>query len=170
MLLEATKAYKKRLNREKRQQERRDLSPATANLPTERSLRSEYSNPRSAAAEEQVIGLALLEPGLLDLAGELTGGAFSVPFLGRAFDSLLRLHREGLRVSLAALQDFTPDENSRLSAISQRYDKVTGEQAFRDCVNVILEEKGKQSSSNTDEDLIAIAARLKKNKGYGTAP
>ena len=167
MLLEATKAYKKRLNREKRQQERRDLSPATANLPTERSLRSEYSNPRSAAAEEQVIGLALLEPGLLDLAGELTGGAFSVPFLGRAFDALLRLHREGLRVSLAALQDFTPDENSRLSAISQRYDKVTGERAFRDCVNVILEEKGKKSSSNTDEDLIAVAARLKKNKGYG---
>ena len=167
MLLEATKAYKKRLNREKRQQERRDLSPATASLPTERSLRSEYSNPRSAVAEEQVIGLALLEPGLLDLAGELTGEAFSVPFLGRAFDALLRLHREGLRVSLAALQDFTPEENSRLSAISQRFDKVIGEQAFRDCVNVILEEKGKKSSSNTDEDLIAVAARLKKNKGYG---
>lgn len=167
MLLEATKAYKKRLNREKRQQERRDLSPATASLPTERSLRSVYSNPRSAVAEEQVIGLALLEPSLMDLAGELTGAAFSVPFLGRAFDGLLRLHREGLRVSLAALQDFTPEENSRLSAIAQRYDKVTGEQAFRDCVNVILEEKGKKSGSNTDEELIAVAARLKKEKGYG---
>ena len=167
MLLEATKAYKKRLNREKRQQERRDLSPATANLPTERSLRSEYGNPRSAAAEEQVIGLALLEPGLMDQAGELSGAAFSVPFLGRAYDGLLAQHREGLRVSLAALQDFSPEENSRLSAIAQRYDKVTSEQAFRDCVNVILEEKGKKSSSNTDEDLIAIAAKLKKNKGYG---
>ena len=59
------------------------------------------------------------------------------------------------------------EENSRLSAIAQRYDKVSGERAFRDCVNVILEEHGRKSSSNTEEDLIAIAAKLKKNKGYG---
>ena len=167
MLLEATKAYKKRINREKRQQERQDLSPVSSNLPEDRRLRSEYGNPRSAAAEEQVIGLALLEPGLMDLAEDLPGEAFSVPFLGRAWEGLRSQHREGLRVSLAALQDFSPEENSRLSAIAQRYDKVSGERAFRDCVNVILEEHGKKSNSNTEEDLIAIAAKLKKNKGYG---
>lgn len=166
MLLEARKAYKKRINREKRQQERRDLSPVTANLPTERSLRSEYGNPRSAAAEEQVIGFVLLEPGLMDLAEDLNGAAFSVPFLGRAYDALLRLHREGLRVSLAALQDFTPEESSRLSAISQRCDKLSGDQAFLDCVNVILGEKAKKDAANSDADLLALSQALQKNKGY----
>lgn len=167
MLLEATKAYKKRVNREKRQQERRDLSPATSNLPTERSLRSEYNNPRSAAAEEQVIGLVLLEPGLMELAPELSGGDFSVGFLGRAYDSLERLYREGLRVSLAALQDFSPEENARLSAVAQRFDKLSGDQAFLDCVRVILEEHGKANKSNSDAELFAFSQTLKKDKGYG---
>ena len=166
MLLEAGKAYKKRINREKRQQERRDLSPVMANLPTERSLRGEYGNPRSAAAEEQVIGFVLLEPGLMDLAEDLNGAAFSVSFLGRAYDALLRLHREGLRVSLAALQDFTPEESSRLSAISQRCDKLSGDQAFLDCVNVILSEKAKKDAANSDADLLALSQALQKNKGY----
>ena len=167
MLLEATKAYKKRVNREKRQQERRDLSPATSNLPTERSLRSEYNNPRSAAAEEQVIGLVLLEPGLMELAPELSGGDFSVGFLGRAYDGLERLYREGLRVSLAALQDFSPEENARLSAVAQRFDKLSGDQAFLDCVRVILEEHGKANKSNSDAELFAFSQTLKKDKGYG---
>ena len=170
MLLEATKAYKKRINRERRQQERQDLSPVTANLPVDRRLRSEYGNPRSAAAEEQLIGLALLEPGLMDLAKELSGEDFSVPFLGRAWDGLRSQQREGLRVSLAALQGFSPEENSRLSAVAQRCDKLSGDRAFLDCVKVILEEKGKKDTDNTAEALMALAAEKKKNRGYGTAP
>ncbi|MBR3077301.1 MAG: DNA primase [Oscillospiraceae bacterium] len=167
MLLEVGKAFKKRIWREKRKKEREDLSPVSSNLPTDRTLRSAYGNPRSAAAEESVIGLALLEPGLLDQSGELTGDAFSVPFLGRAFDCMVRLHRDGLRVSLSALQDFTPEENNRLSAISQRFDRVNDERGFTDCVAVILEEHGKLQENNTDESLLALASSLKKNKGYG---
>ena len=167
MLLEINKAFKKRIWREKKRKEREDLSPVSTNLPTERSLRSAYGNPRSASAEETVIGLALLEPGLLDQAGELKGADFSVPFLGRAFDNLAELHRQGLRASLAALQDFTPEENNRLSAISQRFDRVNDERGFTDCVAVILEEHRKQNESNTDADLMALSQSLKKNKGYG---
>ena len=167
MLLEINKAFKKRVRRERMQRERQELSPVTTNLPADRRLRSEYGNPRSAAAEEQVIGQVLLEPGLLDQAGELSGEEFSVAFLGRAYDALRRLHGEGLRVSLAALQDFTPEENARLSAIAQRFDKVSGEQAFRDCVNVILRENGKKESDNSDADLMALSESLKKQKGYG---
>ena len=103
----------------------------------------------------------------MDLAGELTGAAFSVPFLGRAYDGLLAQHRGGLRVSLAALQDFSPEENSRLSAVAQRYDKLSGDQAFLDCVNVILEESRKKNESNSAEDLMALSQALQKNKGYG---
>lgn len=167
MLLEINKAFKKRIRKERMQRERQELSPVTTNLPADRRLRSEYGNPRSAAAEEQVVGLILLEPALLDQAGELTGDAFSVAFLGRAYDALRRLHGEGLRVSLAALQEFTPEENARLSAIAQRFDKLSGEQAFRDCVNVILRENGKKGSANSDAELQALSESLKKQKGYG---
>ena len=167
MLLEATKAYKKRLNREKRQQERRDLSPVTSNLPEDRGLRREYGNPKSASAEEQVVGLALLEPGLLDLAQDLTGEAFSVGFLGRAFDEMVSLHHQGLRVGLSALQGFSQEENNRLSEIAQRYDRFTGEDAFTDCVAVIRREHGSKDRTNTDADLLALSETLKKDKGYG---
>ncbi len=167
MLLEVGKAFKKRLWREKKQKERQDLAPAAAKLPADRRLRSEYTNTRSAAAEEAVIGLALLEPALLDQAGELTGEAFSVAFLGRAFDALRQLHRQGLRASLGALQDFSPEESSQLSAISRRFDRVNDERAFTDCVAVILEEHRKKNESNSDADLLAFSRTLKKNKGYG---
>ena len=167
MLLEATKAYKKRSSREKRKQEREDLSPATTTLPEDRHLRAEYANTRSARAEEEVVGLALLDPSLLDLAPELSGSVFSVRFLGKAYDALLALHRQGLRVSLAALQDFTPEESARLSAVSQRFDRIADERAFTDCVAVILEESGKKTASNTDADLLTVAKEMLKNKGYG---
>ena len=107
------------------------------------------------------------EPSLLDQRGDLTGEAFSVAFLGRAFDSFVRLHREGLRVSLASLQDFSQEESNRLSDIARRYDKVSEERAFTDCVAVIREENEKKGSANSDADLLALSQSLKKNKGYG---
>ncbi|MBR6118939.1 MAG: DNA primase [Oscillospiraceae bacterium] len=167
MLLEVEKAFKKRIFREKRQRERQDLAPVAAKLPTDRKLRSEYANTRSAAAEEAVIGMALLEPSLLDQRGDLTGAAFSVAFLGRAFDSLVHLHQEGLRVSLASLQEFSQEESNRLSEIARRYDRVSEERAFTDCVAVILEENGKKGSANSAADLLALSQAMKKNKGYG---
>ncbi len=167
MLLEVSKAYKKRTYQEKRRQEREDLSPAVTSLPEDRRLRAEYSNPRSARAEEQVIGLVLVDPTLLELSPELSGSLFSAPFLGRAYDALLALHRQGLTVSLAALQDFTPEESARLSDISRRFDRVSDQRAYTDCVAVIRSENGKKHAANTDEDLMHIAKELSKNKGYG---
>ncbi len=167
MLLEVEKAFKKRIWREKRQRERQELSPAASGLPEDRKLRSEYANTRSARAEEEVLGQILLEPELIDRTQGLRGAEFSVAFLGRAYDALAELYRHGLRVSLSALQDFSESELSRLSAISQRFDRVDSEQAFRDCVAVIREENDKKGAGNSSEDLLALSESLKKNKGYG---
>ena len=167
MLLEAEKARSRQKRREKRQQERQDLSPAVSSLPADRRLRTEYANPRSALAEEQVIGLALVDPALMDLTPDLNGSRFSVGFLGRAYDALLSLHREGLSVSLAALQDFTPEESARLSAVAQRFDRVTDERAFTDCVAVIEAEREKKQATNSVEDLLSFSREMSKNKGYG---
>ena len=114
-----------------------------------------------------MIGLVLVDPALLDLAPELNGSLFSVRFLGKAYDALSALHRQGLQVSLAALQDLTPEESARLSAVSQRFDRVRDERAFTDCVAVILSEREKKRTTNTDEDLLQFAKELSKNKGYG---
>ena len=167
MRLEIQKAFKKRLNREKRQQERQNLSPAVTNLPEDRHLRAEYANTRSARAEEQVIGLALVDPTLLDLAPELNGSQFSVRLLGKAYDGMTALHRQGLSVSLAALQDFTPEESAWLSEVSRRFDRAGDERAFTDCVAVILSEREKSQAVNTEENLLIVAKELSKNKGYG---
>lgn len=167
MLLEVRKAFGKRIKRERRQQERRDLSPVTTGLPEDRRLRSEYGNTRSARAEEEVVGMTLLDPALSELVPDLSGAEFSVRFLGKAYDAMVALHRDGLRVSLAALQDFTPEESSRLGEISQRFDRVTDQRAFTDCVAVIRQEHGKKDNRNTEDDLMALSQLLKKDKGYG---
>ena len=66
MALEVKKAFQQRLRKEKKKQERRDLAPAVNQQPQTRELR--YENIRSALAEEGVIRLLLLDPGL---AGEM---------------------------------------------------------------------------------------------------
>ena len=167
MLLEINKTFKKRIWQEKKRQERQDLAPATTMLPADRKLRSEYGNTRSASAEEAVIGMVLLEPNLLELADGLRGADFSVPFLGRAYDELWELHRQGLRANLPALQDFSPEENNQLSVIAQRFDRVPEEQAFTDCVAVIRSEHGKKDSDNSEANLLALSQSMRKKKGYG---
>ena len=167
MLLEVDKAFKKRVYRAKRQQEKEDLSPAVSMLPQNRRLRSEYQNPRSARAEEEVIAQILLEPALLDKAEGLRGAEFSVDFLGRAYDALAGRFREGLQVTLAVLEGFSPEELARLSAICGTADRVAGERAFLDCVKLIREEHEKTRQKNDDEDLLELSKQLRAKKGYG---
>ena len=165
MLLEVNKAYKKRLNREKRQQEKRDLSPAAAMQPKDRHLA--YQNISSASAEENILSQVLLEPALFDLADGLTGEEFSSSVLGRAYNALLNRYREGLQVSLAVLDGFSQEELAHLSAVTQGRDRIAGEQAFRDCVQKIRDERMKQKQTDSPEDLLEFQKRLKTKKGYG---
>ena len=60
MKLEVNKAFKRRLEREKKKQEKIDLAPVRALQPKERSIR--YDNMKSAMAEEGVIAQILREP------------------------------------------------------------------------------------------------------------
>lgn len=164
MLVEVGKAYKKRQYREKRQKEKRDLSPATAIQPKSREIR--YSNIRSARAEESVLAQSVIEPALLDRIGDLTGAEFSSPLLGRAFDALCSRHRAGLTVSVAVLEGFTQEEMAHLSGICQGVDRVAGETAFQDCIDIIREEHRKAGQTNSETDLLALQEQLKSKKGY----
>ncbi len=162
MKLEVNKAFKSRIAREKKQQEKIDLAPVRALQPKERSIR--YDNMKSAMAEESVIAQILKDPALLDQAGGLRGEDFSVPLLGRVFAQLQQRHKTGMEVSLGVLADLTGEEASHLAGIGQRHQGPVNEDAFRDCVRTILAQK-QSARVSTDDDLLALREKLKERKG-----
>ena len=162
MKLEVNKAFKRRIAREKKKQEKIDLAPAQALQPKVRNMR--YDNMRSAMAEEGIIALAMREPALLDQAGSLTGDKFSVPLLGRVYDQLLARHKQGLEVSLAVIADLEADEASHVAGICQRQQGPVNEAAFRDCMNIILAQR-QSAGVSSDDDLLALRNKLKESKG-----
>jgi len=162
MKLEVDKAFKRRLAREKKKQEKIDLAPVQALQPKTRTIR--YDNMRSAMAEESIIALALRDPSLLDGARQLTAADFSVPLLGNVFTQLCQRHQQGLDISLAVLADLSPEEMSHVTGICQRQQGIASEAAFRDCVNTVLGLR-QAASVSSDDDLMAFRNKLKESKG-----
>ena len=160
MKLEVNRAFKRRIAREKKKQEKIDLAPAQALQPKTRSVR--YDNMRSAMAEESVIAMILRDATALDSVKNLSPEAFSVPLLGRVFGQLRQRHDLHMEVSVAVLEDLEPDEVSHLTAMLHRHQGPVNQQALADCVAVILSERSKRSGA---EDLLALRNRMKERKG-----
>lgn len=162
MKTEIEKAYKRRVARQKKQQEKIDLEPAKARQPESKFIR--YDNIKSAMAEETVIVLALKDSSLMDTAGDLTGQSFSVPLLGRVYDQLLSRHKQGLDVSLGVLDELQPEEMSHLTGMMQNATGAVNAAAFKDCVATI---RGATQAKNitTDDDLLNFRNKLKERKG-----
>ena len=162
MKLEVNKAFKRRMAREKKKQEKIDLSPARNLQPHSRNFR--YDNVKSAMAEETVLAMVLKEPALLDQTGILSRGHFSSDVLGRVFEQLAGFHAMGREATLAALTDFTAEEMAHVAGILQRQQGPVNEQALRDCIRTILEEHGK-ANVTSDLDIMAMRDKMKERKG-----
>ena len=162
MKLEVNRAFKRRMAREKKKQEKIDLSPARNLQPKSRTIR--YDNMKSARAEETVVSLCMREPALLDHTRGLTAEMFSVEVLGRVFAQISARHREGLDVSLGGLTDFTPEEMSHIAGILHSQQGPVNEQALTDCVQTIQREH-QSSKVETEEDIMALRERMKQRKG-----
>ena len=162
MQMEIGKAYKRRLAREKKRQEKIDLAPVQAHMPQSRSIR--YDNVKSAIAEEGIIALAIKDPSLLDKAGDLSAEQFSVPLFGRVYEQLRTRYAQGLEVNLSVLTDLEPEEMSHITGICQKKQTVADETAFRDCLNV-LKNISQAKGISSDDDLIAFRDKLKERKG-----
>ena len=162
MKLEVQKAFKRRLAKEKKRQEKMDLAPAQALQPKLRTIR--YDNMKSAMAEEGVLAQILREPHLLDVAKGLNGDQFSVPLLGKVFDQLTDRYSQGLEVSLGVLTDITPEEMSHIAGIQQKQVGPVNEEAFRDCIKTILAQR-QTAQVNTNDELLALQNKLKESKG-----
>ena len=162
MKIEANKAFKRRMAREKKKQEKIDLAPARNLQPHSRNFR--YDNMKSAMAEEMVLALCLREPALLDHTADLKPEMFSSSLLGRVFDQLTQRHQQGLEVSLGGLTDFTGEEMSHIAGILHRQSGPVSEQALTDCIRTIQREH-QSGAVETAEDLLALRNKLKERKG-----
>lgn len=162
MKMEISKAYKGRLAREKKKQEKIDLAPVQALQPKSRSIR--YENMKSAMAEETVLAMVLKAPALLDQTGALKAENFSSALLGKVFRQLKNRHDSGMEVSLAVLEDLSSEEISHLTGIYHRQQGPVNDAALSDCIRTILSEHA-ISGVTTEDDLMALRNRLKERKG-----
>ena len=162
MKLEIDRAYKRRVKKAKKQQEKLDLAPERALQPEYRNIR--YDNMKSAMAEEAVIAQILQEPAMLLEAKQLKPEAFSSPLLGKVFGQLARRYEDGMEVSVAVLSDLSAEETSHITHLLQRRQAPVSQSAFADCVGIILAEY--QASHISDADaLLAFRNKLKESKG-----
>lgn len=166
MKIEVEKAFRRRVAREKKKQERIDLSPAISLQPKDRNIR--YDNVKSAMAEENLIAMVLKEPALLAACSSLTVDSFSSPILGRVFDQLCQSMARGSEPSLASLTDFTSEEMAHIASVLQRHDGPVSEQALQDCIRTITVEHQSQSAAQTNNDLLAYQQQLLARKGFRT--
>ena len=162
MKLEVNKAFKRRMARERKKQEKINLAPAQALQPKARTIR--YDNMKSAIAEETVLALALKDPSLLDTAKNLTADEFSSSLLGSVYGQLRSRHDQGLDVSLAVLDGFSSEEMSHITGICQRQTGPVNADAFCDCVRIIQSEN-RASKVPTEDDLLALRKAYQGRKG-----
>ena len=162
MKMEVGRAFKRRIAREKKKQEKIDLAPAQNRQPQNHKIR--YNNMKSAMAEEMLLALCLRESALLDHTSGLKPEMFSSELLGKVFSQLINRHKSGLEVSLAGLTDFAPEEMSHIAGILHRQNGPVNEQALQDCIRTILDEN-QSAKVVTDDDLLERQRRMKQRKG-----
>ncbi len=166
MKLEVDRALKGRLRKAKRQQERRDLAPASQLQPKARALR--YENIRSARAEEGLLRLLMLDPGLAGRMEGVTGAEFSSPLLGRAFDCLSGRAAAGLSTQLAALAgEFTGEEMDHLAQVAAQPESAANSGlAIPNYISAIRMERAKRDAMCQDEALLAAQKKYQQKKAY----
>ena len=162
MKMEVGRAFKRRIAREKKKQEKIDLAPAKNRQPQVGKIY--YKNMKSAMAEEMVLALCLRESALLDHTAALQPEMFSSELLGKVFAQLVSRHKQGLEVSLSGLTDFTSEEISHIAGLLHRQNGPVNEQALLDCVHTIQDEY-QSTKVTTDEDLRLRQERMKQRKG-----
>ena len=162
MKLEINKAFKRRMARERKKQEKINLAPAQALQPKARTIR--YDNIKSAMAEETVLAMVMKEPALLDAAKPLQAEEFSSALLGKTYEQLRRRHEQGLDVSPAVLENLSSEEMSHITGIFQRQTGPVNEDALRDCIRIIQAEY-RASKVNTEDDLLALRKAYQGRKG-----
>ena len=166
MAQEVNRALKNRVWKAKKQQERKDLAPASQLQPRQRGLR--YENIRSARAEEGLIRLLLLDPGLVTGMGDLKGSEFSSPLLGKAFDRLRNRAENDLSTQLSVLtEELTGEEMDHLAQVAAQPESVANsDQSIQDYIGIIRGEALRKGGAQEDDLLLAAQKKYQEKKAY----
>ena len=162
MRSEVNRAFKRRMSKDKKTRERRELSPSLTNQPSERGIR--YENLKSAMAEEGVIRLLYQDESLFPDESPLSEADFSSPLLWRIYSQLwenrTRTHNlSGLSAVLSG------EEMSHLTTILQKPESTAnGPQALQDYFAIIRQECRKRHSA---DPLQQAMNTMQKKKTYG---
>ena len=166
MAQEVKKALNSRLRKQEKQRERRDLAPATTLQPDARSLR--YQNIRSARAEEGIIRLLLLDPGLLNRMEGLSGSEFSSPLLGKVYDLIRQRLEEGSTPHLGAMaHELTGEEMDHMSRVLHQPESVAhSDRSIADYISIIRGEAMHRGDLAGDDLLLAAQRKYQQKKAY----
>ncbi len=167
MAQEIKREGERRLRQAKKQQERKDLTPAIQLQPKNYGIR--YENLRSARAEEGVLRLMLLEPDLFRDIPDLKPEQFSSPLLGKVYALLLRRLEEGRSIQLSTLAaELEPQEMSHLASILEQPESLpNSRQALRDYIAIIQTEALKRGGDGELDPLLAARNKFREKKAYG---
>mgnify|MGYP004469344349 FL=1 len=165
--LEVDRAFKRKARKEKRDRERREMSPAVTLQPAGRGLR--YENLRSAMAEEGIIRLLMQDDGLFGEESPLREEEFSSPMLGKIYTYLWQSRGRDQPQRLAQLGGvLSAEEMAQLTALLQKpQSAASAERALGDYVRVIREEAEKRGAGPGMDPLAAACEKYKQKKGYG---
>ena len=166
MRLEVQRSFKRRVAKQRKAQERRELNPSVTAQPASRAIR--YDNLRSAMAEEGVLRLLLRDESIFPSLSPLSESDFSSPLLGRIYAQLWQRRQNGMSGSIAFLSgELTADEMSHLTTLLQKPESTAGaQQALTDYIRIIREERDKRLGTARDP-LAAAMDKFKDKKGYG---
>ena len=166
MAQEINRALKGRVWKAKKQQERKELAPANLMQPKQRSLR--YENIRSARAEEGLIRLLLLDPGLVREMGTLQGSEFSSPLLGKVFDRLRYRAENDLSTQLSALtEELTGEEMDHMAQVAGQPESVANsDRSIPDYTSIIRGEALRRGGAQEDDLLLAAQKKYQEKKAY----
>ena len=147
----------------KTKEQREKGRPAGQLQPAVREMR--YDNPESAAAEEGIIRLMYLDQGIFRGVELPQAEEFSSPVLARIYAALKNKLESGGIVNPATLGAvLEPQEETLLAAILQKPETLSnGKRALEDYIGRI---KKQQENAAGETDLVALANKLKKTKGY----
>ena len=159
---EVKKAIRKRVVDENKKRERAVMRPAQTMQPKDRDLR--YPNVRSAAAEEGVIRLLLLDQALISQTDGIEESNFTSEFLGKVYRMLSEKYEKGQNVSLPILMaELEPAEASRLTEILQKPESLSNAaEAMRDYIEKIRTEELKRTAK---DDLLEVTRKYREKKG-----
>ena len=164
MAQEVKKELRRRIQKEKKQQERRDLSPATQLQPKARGMRDD--NIRSARAEEGILRLLMLDGSLVKQTQGLEPGQFSAPVLGKIYQVLLEHLKQGRPLQLGTLEgELEGEEIALLADILGRPTALeNGAKAMADYRAVLETERMKQQTTTDEAVLLAARETYRKKK------